>query len=694
MKRIILILMMMVSFSFAYTIPNYYYSKDLGAYGKPYFNNPVVISETPFSSGKICTTNYFHNSSFVNGKLRTYIWFVQKQNSSNDCGGVDVLVEWSQNTATPCAVGLTDIGNGFCSAPVPTCGTNMTLNADKTACVCNGGYKADDVTYDTAGNITTINTCKPFKNCPPQMKYFWTDKATTIIGTQTDYAGCIPRTDLSEADCGVQGGTYYKWANDMSDGTSQQAKYMMSYGEGCVNQQYLTDNAFWDNFNLLMSGFILHGNATFPMALAKKAVTPEMLALEYKQAGNGANLLTHEPEVIDLVMGADGVYAELGLNAKTANLDLDTVSSFNQWLKDNGLYGKNNPGYEYPTNDLGINGSVSSAMNNMYKGGDELKFSDNILGASKISGKADAFASMDTSLNVGAVKTSTIDLSSLLDNASTTKSYPVTSTVLEKTTSATGEITTKTASKINFPDGTYSTVTSLATKFADATTKYDITISTPISTTNGIKTIEQAYTVTKNASGATTNTVTTKEPTISYTDSSGHTVTSPNTSVSTATADKNLASPLDLTNIQNALNQMNKTLTETKTLVKDMIEHIPANRTALDTALNNFKIGMSDLTLSLNNATDFVNGLLDTLNDLQKQLDDALDKFKDEPTISMPSGQCPFQASWYGQTFQVDPCKFVAPYRPIMVIFLTFFMSFAVFLFALKYLFNVSLGGK
>lgn len=594
---------------------------------------------------------------------------------------------------TPCS-STQHLENGICVNNAPTCSSNMTLNADKTACVCNGGYKPDDVSYDTSGNITTINTCKPLKNCPPQMQYFWTDKATTILGTQTDYAGCIPRTDLSEADCGAQGGTYYKWANDMSDGTSQQAKYMMSYGEGCVNQQYLTDNAFWDNFNLLMSGFILHGNATFPMALAKKAVTPEMLALEYKQAGNGANLLTHEPEVIDLVMGADGVYAELGLNAKTANLDLDTVSSFNQWLKDNGLYGKNNPGYEYPTNDLGINGSVSSAMNNMYKGGDEIKFSDNILGASKISGKADAFASMDTSLNIGAVRTSTIDLSSLLDNASTTKSYPVTSTVLEKTTSATGEITTKTSSRINFPDGTYSTVTSLATKFADATTKYDITISTPISTTNGSKTIEQAYTVTKNASGATTNTVTTKEPTISYTDSSGHTVTSPNTSVDTATADKNLASPLDLTNIQNALNQMNKTLTETKTLIKDLIEYKPANLTEFDNALSRFKNGFNDFSLKLNDFVGFIGGLPPVIDGFGNQLKDLLAMFDEKPDLSLPSGQCPFPASWYGKSFYVDPCLYVYPYRPILVVFLTFFASWVIFLFVMKFMFRVNLRGE
>lgn len=687
MKKILLILVMMVSVSFAAWTP---YSAVTTGQTIFYLNHYCLIG-SPTISGP----SYV---SYANKPTSCGNWFISDSYQVQDVQCTDTGSSYKIMTYTypmtfvnNCPIGQTLNDSGFCVAP--TCTPNEQLNTTTNKCECKGGYDRDYSGSDD-NNLQPLGTCSPKKNCPPQMQYFWTNKATDLLGFQTEYAGCIPRTDLSEVDCASQGGTFYKWANDTSDGTSQQAKYMLSNGEGCVNEQYLASNAFWDNFSLLMSGFIIGGIKPFPASLANKAVTPEMLALEYKQAGNGANLLTHEPEIIDLVMAADGVYAEIGLNAKNASLDTPTLQTFNQWLKDNGLYGKTNSGYEYPTNDLGINGSVSSAMNNMYKGGDEIKFSDNILGASKVADKADSFASMDASLNIGATKTSTIDLQSLLNDATTTKSYPVTSTVLEKTTSATGEVTTKTLSKINYPDGTYSNVTTLAQKFADATTKYDITISTPIATTNGTKTIEQAYAVTKDSSGATTNSIVTKEPTISYTDSSGHTATASNTSVDTATENKDLTTPLDLTNIQTALNQMNKTLTETKTLVQDLVNHIPANKVALDTALNNFKNGLTDFSLSFDNAMNFVNGLRDTLNNLQTQLDDALSKFQDKPTLSLPSGQCPFQTSWYGQTVDVDPCMFVAPYRPILVIFFTFFMSVGVLLFALKYLFNVSFGGK
>ena len=186
----------------------------------------------------------------------------------------------------------------------------------------------------------------------------------------------------------------------------------------------------------------------------------------------------------------------------------------------------------------------------------------------------------------------------------------------------------------------------------------------------------------------------TKEPTISCTDASGHTVTSPNKSVDTATADKNLASPLDLTNIQNALNQMNKTLTETKTLIKDLIEYKPANLTEFDNALSRFKNGFNDFSLKLNDFVGFIGGLPPVIDGFGNQLKDLLAMFDEKPDLSLPSGQCPFPASWYGKSFQVDPCLYVYPYRPILVVFLTFFASWVIFLFVMKFMFRVNLRGE
>ena len=595
MKKIILVLMMMVSASFAFTFSTYY-SHDSKIY---------EIQPSTVGFARICTYSVYQVGSIVFYPGSSFSQAIYRESDSSICSeqgrGGNGYQEYSaiyvlSNSCQPPNV----VVDGQCVAS-QQCTENMKISSDGTYCVCKDGYNPDDVIYDDAGSITTINTCKPKKNCPPQMKYFWTDKATDIFGFQTDYYDCVPRTDLSDEECSNLGGTPMKWANDTSDGTSQEAKYMMMYGEGCVNSAFLADEAWSNNLSFIMGGALIGGVKPFPMSLAGKAVKPETLALEFKNAEAGTNLSNTKPEVIDLVMGSDGVYAEVGLTPKDASLDLDTMQTFNQWLKDNGLYGQTNKGYEYPSqpvNNLGVDEAVSSAMNNMYKGGDEVSFSDNILGAAKVADKADSFATMDESLNIGATKTFTIDLKSLLDNATSTKSYPVTTTVLDKSVSATGEVTTKTLSKINYPDGTYSNVTTLAQKFADATTKYDVTISTPISTTNGTKTLEQSYTVTKNASGQVTNTVATKSPTISYTDSSGHTTTASNTSTTTSTQNQDKNSPIDLTNIQNALNQMNKTLTETKSMIKDLIEYKPSNLTQFDTSLQNFKNGFTDFSIA------------------------------------------------------------------------------------------------
>lgn len=691
MKKILLTFIMMVSSSFAFTFPTYYVYNGqnfkLSLTNTSYSNRICTYSN--FTTGSI---NYFYN--FSNGSI-TSIQAFYRTVDSTICSE---LKRSGNGYVENSAFYYLDLGTcespkiinsfGECVDATPTCTSNEQLDTATNICVCKGGYNRDYTGTDD-NNLEPLTTCSPKKKCPDTMKYFWTDQATDILGFQTEYYDCVPRTDLSEADCLSAGGTYL---NIDSDGASLNDKYISIYGLGCIDSKFVHDDVYWQNFSFLMSGFILHGVSAFPMKLASKAVKEDQLLLTYKQ--NNANLLTYEPEITDLVMGSDGVYAEIGLTAKNASTDAETLTAYNQFLKDNGYISSSSEIPYLPVNDLGIDSSVSSAMNNMYKGGDEVSFSDAILGASKIADKSDSFATMDESLNIGATKTSSIDLSSLLNNASNTKSFPVTSTVLEKTTSAAGEVTTKTLSKINYPDGTYSNVTTLATKFSDATTKYDIAISTPISTTNGTKTIEQSYTVTKNASGTTTNTITTKEPTITYTDSSGHTTTASNSSVDTATADKDLTTPLDLTNIQNALNQMNKTLTETKTLIKDAIEYVPANKADFDLALLNFKKGFSDFGLSLKDFLNFVGALPPIIDGFGDQLKDLLAMFDDKPDFSLPTGSCPFTAHWYGKYHEVDPCRYVYPYRPILVVFLTFFASWVIFLFVFKFMFRVNLRGE
>ena len=57
----------------------------------------------------------------------------------------------------------------------------------------------------------------------------------------------------------------------------------------------------------------------------------------------------------------------------------------------------------------------------------------------------------------------------------------------------------------------------------------------------------------------------------------------------------------------------------------------------------------------MQNPINFISGMQQKFVDLQTQLDSALATFEDTPTVTLSSGSCPFQASWYGDTFTVDP---------------------------------------
>lgn len=691
--------MIMVSSSFA-GLPTYFiYNGSTYKYSVTIFSNTSGFADctgTQSPDPRTWLKSIVNTSAGVVTAISVASYSGITNGSSGDCGtsAFKVANYWvgtyTLDNGTSCPAPKT-IVNGECVDPTPTCTPNQVLNPTTNQCDCKPGYFSENIQNEDG--TATVGQCEPKIDCPPQMQYFWTDQATDITGLfKTTYYTCVPRTDLSPEDCSSKGGTHYSKAKDTSDGTSQQSKYMMMYGEGCVNEGWLQDQAWSSNFSLLMSGFILGGLKPFPASLAEKAVTEERLLLEYKNKTGDFPLTKYEPIVEDLGMTPDGVLGNVGFNPKNPVTDVENSSAFNKWLSDNGYISPTGE-VTYPhVNDLGVDPSVASKMgDNFYKGDDVTKFGDNMLGSANMASKGVIpDLAPATSAPVGATVATKIDLSKYL-NKTEVQSYPVAVVKQSEKTNVDGSVATVYKGKVTYPDATVADFTVNQTRSSTGTVN-EVGYSYIVNTANGTKTFNGSYTTTTDATGAVTNTVN-KPSTVTQVNNDGSVSTSTNAgSESVITSDKSTA-PINLTNIQNALNQMNKTLTETQTLVKDMIQHVPENTVAFQTALNNFKTGFNDLSLSIDNALNFVNDLKDILNNLQTQLDDALNQFNDKPTLNLPAGQCPFYSSWYGQTVEVDPCMFVAPYRPILVIFLTFFMSVGVLLFALKYLFNVSFSG-
>lgn len=673
--------MLMVSVSFAWSPTSYVqYNGKLYAYWRTLAGSWYTQSDW----------DSFITIDGKKGSISGNYLSIYEQTGTHD--GLLVVTSYQYSLTSFVCVAPKQIVNGECVIPTPTCTANEILNPTTKQCDCKPGYFSENIQNEDG--TATVGQCEPKIDCPPQMQYFWTDQATDITGLfKTTYYTCVPRTDLNEADCGAQGGTYYKKSMMGEDLHDFLTSYILINGEGCVNESWIKGDVFRQNFSFLMSGFILGALKPFPTSLANKAVSEKQFLLEYKNKTGDFPLTKYEPIVEDLGITPDGVLGNVGFNPKNPITDVENSSAFNKWLSDNGYISPTGE-VTYPhVNDLGVDPSVASKMgDNFYKGNDVTKFGDNMLGSANMASKgAIPDLAPATSAPVGATVATKIDLSKYLNKAEV-QSYPVAVVKQSEKTNVDGSVATVYKGKVTYPDATVADFTVNQTRSSTGTVN-EVGYSYIVNTSNGTKTFNGSYTTTTDpTTGAVTNTVN-KPSTVLQVNNDGSVSTSTNAGSNSVETDKSTL-PLNLTNIQNALNQMNKTLTETKELLRDLVQYVPANKAAFDQALLNFNKGFNDFSFKLGDFLDFLGGLPPLIDDLKNQLDSLLAMFSNKPTLSLPGGQCPFSAHWYGRDFMVDPCLYVRPYRPIIVVFLTLFASWGVFLFTLMYMFRINLRGE
>lgn len=644
MKKILLALMLISSFAFSATSP-FVNDKYVNISGYCFSFSPggTTINHSNASSLEswILSTNsgyrYFHKSASYASDIPQYKFAFDE----TVYYGTQVNISY----CTPCVSPLVLNSSGVCALPPPP--------------VCDFGYHND---------TTPAKTCVPDKECPPAMKYFAQATGTFSFDIKT----CLPNRDLTPTDCASKGGTYLTQFD--SDPNQDLA---MVVGTGCVDASYIANEYHAFGRSFLVSGLLpsintaylaKFGNTLFSGGKSVYDAIKNFFKSDPVASQQG--LLTYQPEFIDLQIQADGTYAVM--DWKVRNQVWEDLTGGNANLKP----------YTVTTPDV--------TPPNVYLGGDIDVVENSLIGTKSFLDNPTPLVVPSTS-PLNTVTTSTLDLKNSLYGTQTTP-FNVTSTLVEKSTDTAGTLLTKTQSRINYPDGSSTNVTTLASRVASGETTYTITASTPIKTTSGEAVYNQVTTVTTNNVGAVTNTVN-NAGSITTTNSSGHTFVTPNVA-NPALAPQTDTGTINLSNIQASLNQLNKTATETKTVLEDLVNHTPVNTPAFNTKIIEFSSGLADLSFSIDNGFNFVNGLKNSLSDLENQFNDAKTIFDNKPTITLQNGTCPFQSHWYGQTVTVDPCMFIAPYRSINAIFFTLIFSFAVLMFALKYLFDVRLGGK
>ena len=161
---------------------------------------------------------------------------------------------------------------------------------------------------------------------------------------------------------------------------------------------------------------------------------------------------------------------------------------------------------------------------------------------------------------------------------------------------------------------------------------------------------------------------------------------------------------IDLSSLERAISQsnskldsINENLTAIKNQQQEQWKYEPNVNTA--TSFASLQSELAKFDVSVNDAFNFLNNLKGDIDNLMNNFNDSLDiinKGIDAPDI--PKGTCPFTIS--GPTpgsntknlFEIDPCRFVAPYKSILTLFFTIWFSFEIIMFSLKYLFKV--GGE
>jgi hypothetical protein len=124
----------------------------------------------------------------------------------------------------------------------------------------------------------------------------------------------------------------------------------------------------------------------------------------------------------------------------------------------------------------------------------------------------------------------------------------------------------------------------------------------------------------------------------------------------------------------------------------------PDNKTTAETAMSDLTSALTDFDVSVTDTMSFVTGTKDQIDQLLLDFDIAKATFDDTPTMDIPTGQCVFtftlkKFNGGTETYNIDPCQFVSPYKSILTIFFTFWLSWSVILFAIRNLFSTSPGG-
>ena len=529
--------------------------------------------------------------------------------------------------------------------------------------------------------------------CPKPMIY--NERKVELLLRDKVVEECLPNPKINRSQCEALAMTYHDCV-DVYD--RYELANCMSIPEGCYSA--ITLFRFNAEARLETDLFLLGGfNIPLPINAIKNGLSS--LGSFFKGLFSGGskptnlNLLEYRPQIVDVKATIAGPEPVFNLNPVD-----DNAIVFNSVFKQTGKLDATASASSNIVKSPQATADVSPNLRkfDLPKDASISKLENNTIVTAKLKDMSKPIPTKEITVP-NEVKNINLDYDLNTMFKASDKPTPNLPMTIKQTSNAGNKATYK--GNIVTPDNSVIDVDVVETTNPSGSKVQDVTYSYIYKTPSGSSKFSTGYVNTITSDNKVTNSIP-KDST--STNSSGSSSNSGSGGSSSTTTPNQPTQSIDLSSLEQALNRngskldnINDTLTSIKNQQLEQWNYEPNVNTA--TSFASLQSELAKFDVSINDAFNFLNNFKGDIDNLMNNFNESLDiinKGIDAPDI--PKGTCPFSIS--GPTpgsntknlFEIDPCRFVAPYKSILTLFFTIWFSFEIIMFSLKYLFRV--GGE
>lgn len=529
--------------------------------------------------------------------------------------------------------------------------------------------------------------------CPKPMIYN-ERKVELLLRTKT-VEECLPDPNISESDCKKRNMKFHGCDDSVS---GYELSTCMSIPSGCYAPEtieHFKAEIKLDNDLFIMGGFMI----PLPINAFKNGLSSLTNFFKGLFASGSkvpkVNLLEYRPQIVDIKATKAGPEPVFNLNPVD-----DNAIVFNSVFKETGKLDFTASASSNIVKSPQATADVSPNLRkfDLPKDASISKLENNTIVTAKLKDMSKPIPTKEITVP-NEVKNINLDYDLNTMFKSSDKPTPNLPMTIKQTSNAGGKATYK--GNIVTPDNSVIDVDVVETTSSTGSRVQNVTYSYNYRTPSGSSKFSTGYVNTIDSNNNVTNSI--PKDSTSTSSSSSSSNSGSGGSSSTTTPNQPTQS-IDLSSLEQAINRngakldtINDTLTSIKNQQLEQWNYEPNVNTA--TSFSALQSELTKFDVSVNDAFNFLNNFKGDIDNLMNNFNESLDiinKGIDAPDI--PKGTCPFSIS--GPTpgsntknlFEIDPCRFVSPYKSILTLFFTIWFSFEIIMFSLKYLFRV--GGE